>query len=115
MEQNCRLNQLLRSCLTEAGYKVMAADSGLAAVALASCNSRDHIDVLLAQPHASAMSGLHLARWMHQFHPQLKYLELADSLPSAEAFPCGTVPMPIQEKSLLSGLSALLSSPSRAA
>lgn len=115
VEENRRLNELLGHCLSQAGYHVLAADSGLAAVALVSSSFHRVIDVLLTQPRGSIMGGLNLARWMHQLHPQLKYLALAGAPAPLEAFPCQSVPMPLREGALLSGLHSLLSSPSRAA
>jgi CheY-like chemotaxis protein len=108
VHENCRLNEFLRSSLSNAGFRVVAADSGLGAVALASSHSLDSVDVLLAQSNPSVMSGLNLARWMHQTHPQLKYLELADAAPPGEAFPTGCVPLPLEREKLVSGVRKLL-------
>jgi CheY-like chemotaxis protein len=102
VHENCRVSESLRTCLSKAGYRVVAVDSSLSAVALASSRPHDSVDVLLAQPGHRSMSGLHLARWMHQAHSQLRYLELANAAPADEVFPTGCVPLPLEEETLLS-------------
>lgn len=114
VHENQTVYDYLCRCLSEAGYHVLAADSGLGAVALAS-SVRRPIDILLACPRHGVLTGVDLARWIHRTHPRLKYLEISPVAPEEERFPCAAIPLPIEKDGLLHRVRNSLSDVAQAA
>ncbi|HLN04086.1 MAG TPA: response regulator [Bryobacteraceae bacterium] len=111
-EDNEMVRSFVRSVLERQGYRVLAAENGAEALALAKRVGLYGIDLILADVDMPLLSGIELVRRLKQLRPDLKILYMTGQ-PAAHGNElwndCAVIEKPFAYRTLVRGVDACLS------
>jgi len=111
-EDDDMVRSFVRSVLERHGYRVLAAQDGAAALALAERAGLTEIDLVLTDVDMPALNGIELVRSLRQLRPDLKILYMTGD-PAVRLYELrgagGVIEKPFAYSTLLRGVAACLS------
>ncbi len=108
VEKDAARSSCLHGCLADQGYRILTADSCLAAHTLTESEPGRGVDVLLADAGMALLMGSNLARWIRRAGGRLKAVLVSEGESSQRPFPFRFLAMPFEAASLRAELEEAL-------